>query len=253
MNFGLAIILAAGRGTRMKSDLPKVLIELGGRPMIEYVLDAVGQTGIERSVVVVGYRAEMVRDALSGRPEVSFAHQDQQLGTGHAVRVCQQFLAEHDGPVLVLTGDSPLTQSTSLTALLELYEQHRPACVLGSTHHPTPTGLGRIVRDATGEFMGIVEEKDATAAQLAITEVNMSTYVFDGNELKHALEKLNNNNRQSEYYLTDVPGILKAEGKNVQALDVLEVCESLSINTVEELKLVEAELVRRRDAAGPGL
>jgi bifunctional UDP-N-acetylglucosamine pyrophosphorylase/glucosamine-1-phosphate N-acetyltransferase/UDP-N-acetylglucosamine pyrophosphorylase len=137
-----------------------------------------------------------------------------------------------------------MLQPASVQKLLDHFQKHRPACLLGTLHRPDPTGLGRIVRNAAGDFRGIVEEKDATDEERKITEVNMSTYVFDGAELLHALGQLKNDNRQREYYLTDCPGILKAEGKLVQALPVLSPCEALSINTLEEASLVEAELRR---------
>ena len=239
---GLAVVLAAGKGTRMKADRPKVLFEVLGAPLVSYVIDALEQTGVERVVVVVGYQAERVREALAGRSNLEFALQDQQLGTGHAVMVCREQLKSHEGPVLILAGDSPLVQPASLRALFEEYGRSRPACILGTLHKQDPRGLGRIVRDAAGQFVGIVEEKDATDEQRAITEVNMSTYLFDGPQLLHALEHLRDDNQQREYYLTDCPGILKGEGKDVRALPVLQACEALSVNTVDELQVVEAEM-----------
>jgi bifunctional UDP-N-acetylglucosamine pyrophosphorylase/glucosamine-1-phosphate N-acetyltransferase/UDP-N-acetylglucosamine pyrophosphorylase len=137
-----------------------------------------------------------------------------------------------------------MIQATSLRSLLDHFERHQPACLLGTLHKPNPHGLGRIVRDTGSAFLGIVEEKDATDEQRRLTEVNMSTYVFAGPELLHALDLLKNDNRQREYYLTDCPGILKAEGKLVEALPVLQPCEALSINTVDELAQVEAEMRR---------
>ena len=174
----LAIILAAGKGKRMESDLPKVLVPVCGRPMIRYVLDAVRAAGVERMVVVVGYRADLVRQELAGEPGVEFVEQTEQLGTGHAVMMCREQLDGHDGPVLIVAGDSPMVQVSSLRALLAEFAAQRPACLLGTATKPNPTGLGRIVRDANGEFPAIVEEKDATPDQRAITEVNLSTYVF---------------------------------------------------------------------------
>jgi len=226
----------------MKSDLPKVLCQVCGRAMIHFVLDALEAAGVERKVVVVGYRADDVRRELSGRQHVAFAEQKEQLGTGHAVMMCREELADHRGAVLVLAGDSPLAQQDSLAAVLAEFQRGHPACVLGTLHKADPRGLGRIVRDASGTFVGIVEEKDATEEQKRVTEVNMSTYVFDCRELLHALDRIDNQNRQREYYLTDCPSILSREGKDVRAVPVLKPCEALSINTVEELKIVEAEM-----------
>jgi len=242
MSNQLAVVLAAGQGTRMKTDRPKVLVEVLGRPMIDYVLDALGAAGIDRTLVVVGYRSEEVRLALAGRDGVTFIEQTEQLGTGHAVKTCREELVEHDGPVLIVTGDSPLAQPDSFRQLFDLYKRERPACILGTQHTDRPAGLGRIVRDASGDFLKIAEEKDATDQQLRITEVNMSTYVFDCRELLHSLDNLRNNNRQGEFYITDSPGILKAEGKDVRALPVLKPCEALSINTLDDLEIVEAEM-----------
>ncbi|MBI2477501.1 MAG: NTP transferase domain-containing protein, partial [Planctomycetia bacterium] len=208
-----AIVLAAGKGTRMKSDLPKVLFEACGRPMITYVVDVLEQAGIERIIVVVGYRAELVRQALADRRNVTFVEQTEQLGTGHAVMMCREAIQGVSGPVLIVTGDSPLIQQSSVDELLADFSATHPACLLGTLHKADPTGLGRIVRDGSGAFEGIVEEKDATQQQRAITEVNMSTYVFDAVELLVALDQLTDENRQREYYLTDCPGILKRQGK----------------------------------------
>ena len=242
MDESVAVVLAAGKGTRMESNLPKVLVPVCGRPMIEYVLDALREAGIARSIVVVGYQAERVRETLADRPQVEFAEQMEQLGTGHAVMMCQAALRDQKGPVLIVTGDSPLIQVDSVRQLLELYQRDRPACILGTLNKDDPTGLGRIVRDANGQFIGIVEEKDATVEQKAIREVNMSTYVFDCQRLLPVLDQLGNQNAQGEYYITDAPGILHAAGHDVRALPVLKPCEALSINRVADLELVEREL-----------
>jgi bifunctional UDP-N-acetylglucosamine pyrophosphorylase/glucosamine-1-phosphate N-acetyltransferase/UDP-N-acetylglucosamine pyrophosphorylase len=246
MDEPLAIILAAGQGTRMGSDLPKVLLEVCGRPMVCYVLDAVREAGISRLLLVIGYRRELVRDALAEELGVEFVEQRERLGTGHAVRMCRDQLAAHDGPVVVLAGDSPFVQASSIRGLLACYLRDRPACVLGTARKDDPSGLGRIVRDEAGEFLEIVEERDASASQRAIREVNMSTYVFDSRALVGALDGLTTGNAVSEYYLTDCPGLFRRDGCRVVALPILKPCESLSINTRYELALAEAEMARRR-------
>ena len=238
----LAIILAAGKGTRMESELPKVLFPVCGRPMIHFVLEALRQGGVEKMIVVVGYRSDLVREELAQCSDVVFVEQTEQLGTGHAVKMCREELVGESGPVVIVAGDSPLLQSQSIASLLAAFEQEQPACLLGTLKRPDPHGLGRIVRDEAGEFLGIVEERDATEAQRQITEVNMSTYVFECQQLIAALDKLQNNNQQQEYYLTDCPGLLRAAGEKVQALPILQPCESLSINTREHLSAVEAEM-----------
>jgi bifunctional UDP-N-acetylglucosamine pyrophosphorylase/glucosamine-1-phosphate N-acetyltransferase/UDP-N-acetylglucosamine pyrophosphorylase len=244
MSEPLAIILAAGKGKRMGSDLPKVLVPVGGRAMIRYVIDAVHGAGIKRILIVVGYRADLVRNELADQTGLKFVVQSEQLGTGHAVKMCEEILELHEGPVLILAGDSPMVQVTSLRSLLTEFAARRRACLLGTGKKDKPTGLGRIVRDKKGEFAGIVEEKDATPEQRAITEVNLSTYVFRPEALLSSLKQLTANNVQGEYYLTDCPGVLKADGQRVDALCVLQPIEALSINTKEELIAVEAEMIK---------
>lgn len=241
-NLPLAIILAAGKGKRMESDLPKVLLPVCGRPMVRYVIDAVRACGVERMAVVIGHRGELVQQELANEIGIQFAEQKEQLGTGHAVMMCRELLTGHAGPVLILAGDSPMVQVSSLRAVLDAFAGKQPACLLGTATKPDPTGLGRIVRDSSGQFETIVEEKDATPAERAITEVNMSTYVFQAADLVWALDQLTANNAQGEYYLTDCPGVLKQAGKPVLAANVLQPCEALSINTPTELAAVEVEM-----------
>ncbi len=236
----LAIVLAAGKGTRMKSDLPKVLIQVCRRPMIHYVLDALAEGGVGRTIVVVGHRAELVRSTLEGRDSLEFVHQADQLGTGHAVMVCRDQLTDHRGPVLIVAGDSPLMQSQSIAALLAEFHRRPAACILGTASKEDPSGLGRVIRDPQGNFQAIVEEKDATPQQRRITEVNMSYYVFQCQDLLASLEHIRADNSQGEYYVTDCPGVLVGQGKEVRAINCLQPREALSINTVEELAAVEA-------------
>jgi bifunctional UDP-N-acetylglucosamine pyrophosphorylase/glucosamine-1-phosphate N-acetyltransferase/UDP-N-acetylglucosamine pyrophosphorylase len=210
-------------------------------------LDSLAAAGIDDVILVVGYRADLVRSTLANRKGLTFVDQTQQLGTGHAVMVCRDELARRgDAAVFVLAGDSPMMQANSLAALTAEFARHRPACLIGTAHKQNPQGLGRVVRDAAGGFLKIVEEKDATPAERALTEVNLSCYLFACRALLWALERLKNNNAQGEFYITDVPGILKENGQSVVALDLLQAIESLSINTVEELAIVEQELLRMR-------
>lgn len=239
----IAIVLAAGKGTRMKSDLPKVLVPVAGRPMVEFVLDMLDACGVGRVVAVIGYRSELVRQTLANRTGIKFVEQTEQLGTGHAVMVCRSELAGFDGPVLIVTGDSPLVRAETIGALMAEFERSRPACLLGTAYKDDPKGLGRIVRDDKRRFTGIVEEKDATDDQRKITEVNMSCYVFNAVDLLWALDRLKAENAQKEYYLTDCPGLLLAAGKQVEALPLLTPKETLSINTPDELAAVEAALM----------
>lgn len=248
MQDAVAIVMAAGKGTRMQSELPKVLFPLCGRPMIEYVLDALEAAGVSRIIVVVGYRSDLVREKLARHPQLEFVEQTQQLGTGHAVMMCRSALVGHEGPVLIVTGDSPMIQSTSVSKLFAEFEAHQPACLLGTAQKENPHGLGRIVRDSGGDFLGIVEEKDATPEQRQIAEVNMSCYVFGGGDLLYALDRLTDDNAQREYYITDCPKILRSAGKSILALPLLEPRESLSVNNLDELAIVEAVMRGERSA-----
>jgi bifunctional UDP-N-acetylglucosamine pyrophosphorylase/glucosamine-1-phosphate N-acetyltransferase/UDP-N-acetylglucosamine pyrophosphorylase len=234
-----AVVMAAGKGTRMKSDLPKVLFPVLERPMIEYVLDALEQAGVGKIIVVVGYRSDLVRETLAHRRNLEFVEQTEQLGTGHAVMMCQEQLSPHKDSVMVVAGDCPMIQVDSIRKLFDAYKNGSPSCILGTAYKENPAGLGRILRDETGEFQGIIEEKDATPEQKKITEVNMSYYVFHTPDLLEALTHLRTDNAQKEYYITDTPAIMKSQGKRVVALPVLKPIESLGINTVEEAKIVE--------------
>ena len=239
-----AVVLAAGKGTRMKSDLPKVLCPVVGRPMIHFVIDALLAAGIRRQIVVVGYEADQVKQELASRDDaqIEFALQTEQLGTGHAVQCCRPQLADQEGLTIVVAGDSPLIQPSSLKTLMAHFAKTKPALLLGTLKKDDPTGLGRIVRNDSGEFIGIVEHKDATPEQLAINEVNMSTYLFNTPDLLRALSMLGNDNAQSEYYLTDCARLLRNAGRPVAALPALQPCESLSINNPDELQLVDQQM-----------
>ena len=229
------MVLAAGKSTRMKSALPKVLHEVCGRPMIEYVLDAARAAGVSRIVAVVGHRAELVREQLSRHGDVEFALQSEQHGTGHAVMMCRDQLASHRGSVLVLAGDTPLLKSESLAALLKTQIDTGAAAVIGTTETEATHGLGRIVRDAAGQFVRIVEERDATEEQRRIREINTGCYAFDSQALLGALDRIRPDNNQAEYYLTDCPLVLKRDGKIVSAAKVFHIDEAMGVNTRVQL------------------
>lgn len=233
-----AIVLAAGKGTRMKSDLPKVLHEVGGRPMVCAVLDACVEAGCGRIVAVVGHQAPLVRAALSGYAGVAFAVQEPQLGTGHAV----QCAMPHVGPareVFVLAGDGPLIRAGTLRAILERHRSSGASATLATSVLDDPTGYGRVIRDAAGRFERIVEHRDATPAQRAVREVNPSYYCFDAASLSAALPRLTRQPTSGEYYITDVPALLLAEGKRVEVIPAVPPEDVLSINTPEELAAVD--------------
>lgn len=235
MSSAMAVILAAGKSTRMKSALPKVLHPVCGRPMIDYVLDSARQAGVNRLVAVVGHQSELVQQALSRHADVRFALQSEQLGTGHAVMMCRRYLEEHHGPVLILAGDTPLLRRESLVSLLDLQRERQAACVIGTAVTKSNQGLGRIVRDHDHQFVKVVEDKEATPAEKAITEINTGCYAFDAQQLLSALDKLRPENSQREYYLTDCPRLMLEAGQPVAALNCFEQIEALGVNTRVQL------------------
>lgn len=241
-----AIVLAAGKGTRMHSPLPKVLHEAAGRPLLGYVLDCCRELGA-RTVVVVGHRADAVRAALAGATDLSFVTQEPQLGTGHAAQVALETVAVvDDESVLVLAGDVPLLRAQTLVDLCALREKTGAAAALVSFRTSAPGSYGRIVRDASGRVSRIVEARDATAEERAIDEVNASLYVFAGRRLRETIQKLRSDNAQGEFYLTDVIGLLVAAGDRVDSLAIEDPLEAAGVNTMAELAAVERELYARR-------
>jgi bifunctional UDP-N-acetylglucosamine pyrophosphorylase/glucosamine-1-phosphate N-acetyltransferase len=231
----VAIILAAGQGKRMKSDKAKVLHEVCGQPMIRYVVDAARGAGAKTIVIVVGYAAELIRAYLADEPDVLFATQTEQLGTGHAAKCCRPLLADYEGPALILAGDEPLLRPEPLADLLDRQNRQRAACLLGTAMLEDPTGFGRILRDSAGRFLRIVEERDCTPEERALTEVNPSCYVFELPCLWDALDQIGTGNSQGEYYLTDAPEHLKNMGRKVLALNVLLADDIFGVNTRQHL------------------
>lgn len=248
MSDTVALVLAAGKSTRMKSDLPKVLHPISGRPMIEFVLDAAREAGATRIIVVTGHQSERVRSALEHHEDIDFALQSEQKGTGHAVMMCDPFLESHKGPVLVLAGDTPLLRGTSLSQLISSLEQQQAACIIGSAETPDNFGLGRILRNSEGEFLRIVEQKDASEKEAAITEINTGCYAFDGESLRAGLQEIRPNNSQSEYYLTDCPEVLLKSGQRVNASPVFDINEAKGVNNRSQLAEIESVLQRRHAA-----
>lgn len=241
----VAIVLAAGRSTRMKSEVPKVLHDLCGQPMLAYVLAALDEAGIRRKLVVVGFGADQVIERFRATPGVEFVHQTEQKGTGHAVKVCAPALAAHRGPVLVVAGDGPMVRGSMLARMLERHAELKTKAFIASVMVADPSGLGRILRDAEGRFRGIVEEKDASRAERAIREINYSFYIFDGPALFSALERVRPNNKQGEYYITDVPAILRADGAIVDAEPLAEEADAFGINTRGHLAQAHALMQAR--------
>ena len=250
----LAVVMAAGKSTRMKSDLPKVLHDLCGKPLLEHVLDALHEAGVGRKIVVVGYRADDVREAFADSPGVEFVEQTEQKGTGHAVMVCADALADHDGPVVVLAGDGPMLRPELVETMLTRFRDSGAAGLMATATVDEPFGYGRIVRDESGTFDRIVEQKDASPEQAALKEVNPSFYVFDCRLMLAALAEVKPNNVQGEYYVTDVPRILKEQGHTVVAEILATEADMFGINTREHLAqahaLMQARILGRHMAAG---
>ena len=237
------VILAAGKGTRMKSTLPKVLHCVGGKPMVQQVLDAANGAGAQRNIVVIGFGAEVVAEQL--QQQADFVMQTEQLGTGHAVLQAQKQLETFDGTVMVLCGDTPLLTSTLLK---ELYDEHiasKAKATVLTAKMPDPTGYGRVIRSATGEVVKIVEQKDATPEELLVAEVNSGIYCFDNKALFSALSVLNCDNAQGEYYLTDVFGIMNSRKEKVWAVATSDYEQTLGINSRVQLAQAE-QIIRRR-------
>jgi len=240
-----AIILAAGEGTRMKSQRPKVLHHLAGRPLVYWVLDAAKAGGAPQRLVVLGHKAEAVSRMLP--EDVLTTVQERQLGTGHAVLSAKAKLAGVTGDVLVLCGDAPLIRPQTLRRLVREHRRAKAAATVLTAEITQPFGYGRIVRDAADarRVRAIVEEKDATDEQRGITEVNSGAYCFALAELWPTLARVGNRNRKGEYYLTDVVALLAEEGKVVRGVRAEEATEILGINSRRELALAEAALNRR--------
>src|ERR1700730_3065347 len=241
------LILAAGLGTRMKSERAKVLHEIGGLPLIVYVCRAARSLDPARIYVVVGHQATEVEKAAKNEMGdlAGFVMQTEQRGTGHAVMAARAELAESNSLVLVLPGDVPLIRSETLEAFIENHKSSRAACSVLSVRLENPTGYGRIVRDDNDLFARIVEQKDATFEEQKIKEINSGIYCFDSRKLFSALERVNTSNKQGEYYLTDVPQILLSGGEVVNVYLHGDAREVSGINTRAELAEFE-NLLRRQ-------
>lgn len=247
-----ALVLAAGQGTRMNSDLAKVLHPMAGRPLLAHVLGALDGLGVGRTLVVIGHQRDRVRAAFP-EAEVEWVVQSEQRGTGHAVLVAGPALGAFEGTLLVVCGDTPLLRSETLDALLESHRASGAAVTVLSTRVPDPGGYGRILRGPGDSVVGIVEERDATGEQKEIDEINSGIYAFDYGALTAALSGLTAHNAQGEYYLTDTVRLLLQQGRKTAVVCAPEWRELLGINTVEQLE--EAERIYhdlRRAGRGAG-
>ena len=234
MNKLKAVILAAGKGTRMKADLPKVVHTIDGKCLVDYVIEAARGAGAEEVCLVIGYKHELVEQNIIHK-DVTYALQTEQLGTGHAVKCAREFLGK-EGHTLILFGDTPLITAGTLTRLIEHHTQHKNAVTVLSAHIDDPTGYGRIIRDAQGVFVKSVEHKDASPEELASHEINSGMYIFNTWELSEALDKIKPNNAQGEYYLPDTLTILKDKGLRVDAFALESPEDITGVNDQEQLQ-----------------
>jgi bifunctional UDP-N-acetylglucosamine pyrophosphorylase/glucosamine-1-phosphate N-acetyltransferase len=233
-----AVILAAGQGTRMKSPLPKVLHKVAGRPLLSWVLEAVAQSSPTQTVVVIGYGADQVREIIPAG--IATVIQEPQRGTGHAASVGLDHMAglDPDDRVMVINGDLPLLPAELLTAVAEAAVGRAAAFV--TVEMPDPSGYGRIVRDQLGHLVGVVEERDASPEQAAITEVNAGLYCFRYEDLAKALAQIRTDNVQGEYYLTDVIDVLVGNSKAVVTVSA-EPMSVMGVNSLDQLAVADAE------------
>ena len=223
------VIMAAGKGKRMKSNLPKVLHNLAGKPILNYVFDTVDQLEAKRKILIVGYKSDHIRELIGDK--IEYIEQKEQLGTAHAVLQTKKLLSDFKGDVLILSGDVPFLRVKILKKLLKYHQDNNFCCTLVSTILKNPKGYGRIIRDKKGEIKGIIEEVDLSADKKKITEVNSGIYCFNKDKLFQALEKITPDNKQGEYYLTDSVEILLKEGLTVGNIIVKDYSEVLGINS----------------------
>ncbi|WP_369901540.1 bifunctional UDP-N-acetylglucosamine diphosphorylase/glucosamine-1-phosphate N-acetyltransferase GlmU [Bacillus manliponensis] len=242
MSNRFAVILAAGKGTRMKSKLYKVLHPVCGKPMVQHVVDQVSELGLGKLVTVVGHGAEQVQEKLGNVSE--FAVQAEQLGTAHAVMQAADVLANEEGTTLVICGDTPLITAETMEALLKHHEEVGAKATVLTAYIEEPAGYGRIVRNENGHVEKIVEHKDASEQERSIKEINTGTYCFDNKALFASLSKVSNENVQGEYYLPDVIEILKNEGHIVSAYQTEHFDETLGVN--DRVALSQAEVIMKK-------
>ena len=241
------VVLAAGKGTRMKSAVPKVLHRAAGIPLIEHVLRSAEALGPASIVTIVGHGADAVMQAVGKRPGLGFAVQEPQLGTGHALAQAEALLHGRRGTLVMLSGDVPLLRTATLNSLLQRHTERQAAATVLTATVERPDGYGRIVRE-NGRIAGIVEHKDATPAQRAVHEINSGVYAFDLAPVFDALREIGSSNAQGEYYLPDLVRIYRARGLRVETVTVDDPNEILGVNSRKELADVSAILNARKNA-----
>ncbi|MYC83588.1 MAG: NTP transferase domain-containing protein [Acidobacteria bacterium] len=242
------LIMAAGKGTRLKSSLPKVLHPLAGRPLIEHLLQTVEALNPRHTLVVVGHQAALVKSRLRHRA-VEFVDQVPQLGTGHAVQAARDWWSGKPGNLLILSGDVPLISAGTLRKMVQVHDRTRASLTLLSTRLADPGGYGRVIRAEDGRVRGIVEQKEAGPSELQVKEVNTGLYCFRIPDLSEVIDRLTADNRQKEYYLTDCVGLLSRRGKAVEAVVCHDWLEVTGVNSPVDLARMEKALRERRSGS----
>lgn len=246
----LTVILGAGEGKRMRSILPKVLHRIGGKPLLDHVVQSALKAGLGRVIVVVGHRRDMVIEELVDYP-IEIVVQEEQHGTGHAMQMVREFLGNYVGACLVVPGDAPFLKPQTMRALVEFHQQGDYAATLLTAEYQDPSGYGRVIRDAAGEVERIVEDGDATSEERAVREINSGVYVFDYRELARVLDELQANNRQGEFYITDTIAALRAGGAQVGVVRAEDPVEVMGVNDPVHLREAERIYRERQPPAPP--
>ncbi len=240
------IILAAGLGTRMKSDKAKVLHTVLGKPMVSYVTEAAAKIAGNEVIVVIGHQAEEVREIVLKNEDVKFSHQDKQLGTGHAVMCAMPHLSDNIEKVVILCGDVPLLSFTTVSELVDTHEENGNDVTVLAINLDKPTGYGRIIIDERGNVEKIVEEADASDAEKRITTVNSGVYCVDREYLVTSLGLIKSDNAQGELYLTDIIGIVDSGARKAGMVLCPDANELVGVNSVADLKNVENIMLRKQ-------
>lgn len=238
------LIMAAGKGTRMKSDLAKVLHKINDRPMVHYVIDIAKQIDSQKIVLIVGHQKERVISECQ-QYNIEYAVQEQQLGTGHAVMMAQDIFDNYNGDLLILSGDVPLLTSNTLLKLINTHNENNAIASLLTAYLDDPTGYGRVLRSNEGLVERIVEHKDATEEEKKIKEINVGIYIFKSKLLFESLKLINNDNVQGEYYLPDVVKLYVDKKEKVVAQIAANFEETNGINDIKQLKVAETILKSR--------
>ena len=241
-----ALVLAAGKGKRLtsvSSEVPKVLFEVNGKPLIDHALDMLSAVQFDEICIIVGYKKEKIIKRYGDK--YTYAVQIEQLGTGHAVMTTEPLFAHYNGDILVMYGDMPLFRSSSVRDFINVHERSRAHCTIMTACYDDPPEYGRIIRDEFGHFLDIIEAPDCSIQQRAFKEVNVGMYIFNGTILFDTLKLLHNNNAQREYYLTDVPCLMQRSGFRIATYTLVDNEEAFGVNTPEDIRLCETIFEKR--------